>query len=209
MTVPTTKISPEIREIEMIWSPGVSLFSHEFLDSYSERQILDDSCELGTFVSGGSIETSSFNPHYSVAPKLPVSLRSGENVKIFRKTSTPQEWEEEMSRVTQNPPKIWAIRWFWIILKCYSHLVALKIASTAVWIVREEVVNSAIHKAAGRPAAVQNDLWRPFCTAVPHRDFSFCRERPVTKDSKNSDMKINEVLILGIKPTTKQEWRGS
>ena len=32
--------------------------------------------------------------------------------------------------------------------------------------------NSAIHKAAGLPAAVQNDLWRPFCTAVPHRHFS-------------------------------------
>ena len=31
--------------------------------------------------------------------------------------------------------------------------------------------NSAIHKAAGLPAAVQNDLWRSFCTAVPHGDF--------------------------------------
>ena len=34
------------------------------------------------------------------------------------------------------------------------------------------LMNSTIHKAAGLPAAVQNDLWRPFCTAVPHRHFS-------------------------------------
>ena len=32
--------------------------------------------------------------------------------------------------------------------------------------------NSAIHKAAGRPAAVQNGVWRSFCMAVPHRHFS-------------------------------------
>ena len=33
-------------------------------------------------------------------------------------------------------------------------------------------VYSAIHKAAGRPAAVQNGVWRSFCMAVPHRHFS-------------------------------------
>ena len=31
---------------------------------------------------------------------------------------------------------------------------------------------SAIHKAAGLPAAVQNGLWRRFCMVVPHRHFS-------------------------------------
>ena len=30
---------------------------------------------------------------------------------------------------------------------------------------------SAIHKAAGLPAAVQNGLWRPFCMVAPHRHF--------------------------------------
>ena len=34
------------------------------------------------------------------------------------------------------------------------------------------VLNSAIHKAAGRPAAIQNGVWRSFCMAVPHRHFS-------------------------------------
>ena len=28
------------------------------------------------------------------------------------------------------------------------------------------MTNSPIHKAAGRPAAVQNGVWRAFCTAV-------------------------------------------
>ena len=31
---------------------------------------------------------------------------------------------------------------------------------------------SPMHKAAGLPAAVQNDLWTWFCMAVPHRHFS-------------------------------------
>ena len=32
--------------------------------------------------------------------------------------------------------------------------------------------NSTIHKAAGLPATVQNDLWTLLCTAIPHRHFS-------------------------------------
>ena len=31
---------------------------------------------------------------------------------------------------------------------------------------------SAIHKAAGWPATVQNEVWRSFCMAVPHWHFS-------------------------------------
>ena len=40
-----------------------------------------------------------------------------------------------------------------------------------IWKPYQEV-NSAIHKAAGWPAAVQNGVWRSFCTAVPHWHFS-------------------------------------
>ena len=34
------------------------------------------------------------------------------------------------------------------------------------------ITNSTIHKAAVQPAAIQNEVWRAFCTAVPHRHFS-------------------------------------
>ena len=67
----------------------------------------------------------------SVAPKLPVSLRSGENVKISGKRAHPRNGKKDEPRHPKSGKDL-AIRWFSIILKCYSHLVALKIASTAV-----------------------------------------------------------------------------
>ena len=56
----------------------------EFLQNFSERQILWSLCLVVFHALTLPIQTS-----LSVAPKLPVSLRSGEKCANFRKTSTP------------------------------------------------------------------------------------------------------------------------
>ena len=59
----------------------------EFLQNFSERQILWRMCSVvfSALTLRWPIQTS-----LSVAPKLQVSLRSGEKCKNFRKTSTPR-----------------------------------------------------------------------------------------------------------------------
>ena len=58
-----------------------------FLQNFSERQIL---WNLWLVVLALTLKLP-VQTSLSVAPKLPVSLRSGEKCKKFKKTSTPQE----------------------------------------------------------------------------------------------------------------------
>ena len=43
------------------------------------------------------------------------------------------------------------------------------------------IINSAIHKAAVRPAAVQNGVWRAFCTAVSFDILGIIPGKPVER----------------------------
>ena len=65
---------------------GVLVFPKS-LQNFSERQILWSLCSVvfHALALKLPIQTS-----FSVAPKLPVSLRSGEDCPRFRKTSTPR-----------------------------------------------------------------------------------------------------------------------
>ena len=61
----------------------------KFLQNFSERQILWSLCLV---VFHASTLKLPIQTSLSVAPKLQVSLRSGEKCENFRKTSTPLAW---------------------------------------------------------------------------------------------------------------------
>ena len=50
------------------------------------------------------------------------------------------------------------------------------------------IINSAIHKAAVQPAAVQNGVWRAFCTAVSFDIYSAIHKAAVQPAAVQNDL---------------------
>ena len=72
----------------------------EILQNFSERQFLWSLCLVFSFAFALKLSIQTLN---SVAPKLPVCLRSGEKCEIFRKTSTPLSRHSCCHQIKQKP----------------------------------------------------------------------------------------------------------
>ena len=80
-----------------LFGPGMCLFSW-ILQNFSERQILWSLC----LVVSHALTLNAFSTSLSVAPKLTVSLLSGEKVKFSGKQAHPcTKWESEY-RTSEN-----------------------------------------------------------------------------------------------------------